>query len=178
VSGRLRQPKPQTTEPFAKVPMWLLKAVSGEAVKLYAYYTGMDFDGDGKVYLTTEQTAQALGMSVRKLKMYRAELHQAGAISCRQGSPATFLYFTQHVQDRALVLVQNLAYRTDSTNRQETKDFSSNTEEEKDIDFSSENEVLTDKRTSAGSCTSEEELDLEEMKQRSQRLVAALSTGR
>jgi hypothetical protein len=184
MTGRLRQPKPQTTEPFAKVPMWLLKAVSGEAVKVFAYYSGMDYDGDGRVYLTTEQTAQALGMCLRKLKKYRAELHRGGAISCKRGSPATFLYFTKEVQDRALQEVQDHAHRTDSTNRQVP---STESEEKKDIHPPSENEVLTDNRTSARSCTSpdaqnvstgEEELDLEELMQRSEHWVAALSTGR
>jgi hypothetical protein len=83
---------------FGRVPTWLItdQRVSGDAIKLFAYYSARDYDGDGRVLVGLVETGKALHWSVSTVQRHRNELKRVGAITAipRPGtSDVTVLHF-------------------------------------------------------------------------------------
>lgn len=78
----LRRPDLNGTGPWGKVPLWITTAgISDSAVRLFAFYAGTDYDGDGRVRWSLAETDKALGWGEGKAERKRKELVRIEAIA-------------------------------------------------------------------------------------------------
>jgi hypothetical protein len=81
-ASRLRQPDLNGTGPWGKVPLWITTApISDRAVRLFAFYSSVDFNGDGRIDWSFAKTDDALHWGMDATKRARQELVRIEAIS-------------------------------------------------------------------------------------------------